>query len=368
MTPGVADGRTMVALSGGVDSSVAAALLAAGGTTVVGVTMRLWGGESDTGCCSVADVEDARRAAAQVGIEHHVFNFAAAFEERVVAPYVADHAAGRTPNPCVECNRHLKFDQLLRRARVLGFDVLATGHHARLVRDARGRLHLARGRDLAKDQSYVLHPVLGTDLEALRFPVGELTKGEVRRIAADRGLRTATKAESQDVCFITRSEGRRRFLEQRVELHPGRIVDTSGRQVGEVDAVELVTVGQRRGLDLAGGGGRRFVTEVDVATRTVTVGGHDDLAATRLELAAVRWAPDGPGDPGEGCRVAVQTSAHGAPAPGRLRSTGADTAVVELEAPVRRVAAGQSVVAYHTVATASGEDVQAVLAGGVAAR
>ncbi|NCG25606.1 MAG: tRNA 2-thiouridine(34) synthase MnmA, partial [Actinobacteria bacterium] len=174
----------MVAMSGGVDSSVAAALLLDAGHEVVGVTMKLWGGPSDTGCCAVSDVDDARRVADHLGIEHHVFNFGEDFERDVVGPYVADHAAGRTPNPCIECNRHLKFDRLLRRADALGFELLATGHHAQVVDTADGP-RLGRGADDAKDQSYVLHVLDGDVLRRLLLPLGHMTKADVRAIAAD---------------------------------------------------------------------------------------------------------------------------------------------------------------------------------------
>src|SRR5437016_7417339 len=162
-------------MSGGVDSSVAAALLRDAGHDVLGATMKLWGGPSDSGCCSVADVEDARRVAQQLGIAHHVFNFTADFDARVVEPYVAAHGAGLTPNPCIECNRHLKFDRFLRRARQLGFDAVATGHHARVARES-GEWRLRRGADAAKDQSYVLYVLGQRQLERCLFPVGELTK------------------------------------------------------------------------------------------------------------------------------------------------------------------------------------------------
>src|SRR3954463_15061492 len=194
--------RVLVAMSGGVDSSVAALVLRDAGHDVVGATMKLWGGSSDSGCCSVADVEDARRVAQQLGVDHHVFNFTEDFDAHVVEPYVAAHAAGITPNPCVECNRHLKFDRFLRRARQLGFDAIATGHHARIVRYG-GRFRLRRATDGAKDQSYVLHMLGQAQLARTLLPVGELTKSEVRAHAARLGLRTATKPDSQDVCFIT---------------------------------------------------------------------------------------------------------------------------------------------------------------------
>ena len=185
--------KILVAMSGGVDSSVAAALLLDAGHDVAGVTMKLWGGPSDTGCCSVSDVDDARWVADQLGIEHHVFNFGDDFERHIVAPYAADHAAGRTPNPCVECNRHIKFSRLLRRADALGFELVATGHHARIVEGA-GGARIARGADAAKDQSYVLHMLDAAVLARLCLPVGEMTKSQVRAEAQARGLVTACQA------------------------------------------------------------------------------------------------------------------------------------------------------------------------------
>ena len=346
--------RVLAALSGGVDSSVAAAELVAAGHEVVAVTMRLWGGPSDRGCCSVSDVEDARRVAAQLGLEHHVFDFAEQFDAHVVEPYVQAHATGRTPNPCVECNRHLKFDALLERADVLGFDAVATGHHARIV-EHEGRRHVARGSDAAKDQSYVLHPLVAPATDRVLFPIGGLTKAEVRERATRLGLRTARKPDSQDTCFITASGGRAAFLGPRTGLHPGEVVDVDGAPVGRVDAVELVTIGQRRGLELAGGGGRRYVVDVDVPARRVVVGPSEQLRRGSVALERVVW--NGPVPTGA---VDVQTSAHGTPAAAIV--TGADpvagTAEVRWERSRPRVAPGQSVVVYRG---------DVVLGGGVAA-
>jgi tRNA-uridine 2-sulfurtransferase len=347
------DGRVLVAMSGGVDSSVAAALLVQAGHEVVGVTLRLWGGDSDSGCCSVADVEDARRVAQQLDIDHHVFNLAEDFETHVVSPYVAEHAAGRTPNPCIECNRHLKFDRLLHRATALGFDTVATGHHARIGRDATGRARVRRGVDAAKDQSYVLHMLDTTVLERLRFPVGELTKDQVRHLAAELGLRTATKPDSQDVCFITSTAGRQGFLDERIELHPGRLVDTDGREVGSVAAVELVTVGQRRGLGVAGPG-HRFALSVDVPARTVTVGTLEQLLVDTIRCANVTWATGAPAGP---CQVLVQVSAHGEPVAAQVNPLEDGSADVQFSVPMRRIAPGQAVVFY---------DGDLVLGGGTA--
>ena len=330
--------RVLVAMSGGVDSSVAAALLSEAGHEVVGATMKLWGGASDSGCCSVADVEDARRVAQQVGIVHHVFNFGDDFDAHVVGPYVAAHAAGRTPNPCVECNRHLKFDRFLRRGRQLGFDAVATGHHARVVSE-HGRWRLCRGADGAKDQSYVLAMLGQAELAHVLLPVGELTKAQVRARAAAAGLRTAAKPDSQDVCFITSTGGRHAFLAERMGLHSGRLVDGgTGTEVGTVPAVELVTVGQRRGLS-TGGGGRRYALSVDVPEATVTVGRLADLLDDGVALTDLSWV-DQP--VAAGCEVLVQSSAHGRPQPAVFEG-----AAIRYHQPQRRVAPGQTVVLYE---------------------
>ncbi len=330
--------KVLVAMSGGVDSSVAAALLVEAGHDVTGCTMKLWGGASDAGCCSVADVDDARRVAQQLGIDHFVFNFGDDFDAGVVAPYVAAHAAGRTPNPCVECNRSLKFDRLLHRAHVLGFDALATGHHARAEhRD--GRWRLRRGVDAAKDQSYVVHMLGDAQLARILLPVGALTKAEVRQRARALGLRTAAKPDSQDVCFITSTGGRSSFLASRVPLTPGRVVDGDGVEVGRVQAVELVTVGQRRGLGLAGGAAPRYAVGVDVPGATVTVGGPDDLLTQEVVLTDMAWV----GPPAEG-PVSAQCSAHGEPRPATFDWR---RAAVRFLQPVTTVAPGQSVVLYR---------------------
>ena len=339
--------QVLAAMSGGVDSSVAAALAARGGHDVVGVTMKLWGGPSDTGCCSVADVIDARRVADALGIDHHVFNFGEDFSARVVGPYVADHAAGRTPNPCVECNRHIKFDRLLRRAEALGFDAVATGHHARVVQRPDGTRRLARGLDAAKDQSYVLYMLGQEALGRVLLPVGHMTKGRVRALAAELGLRTATKPDSTDVCFIRRG-ARREFLADRLEATPATVVDTSGRRLGEVPAVQLVTVGQRKGLGLGGRQRPVYVVDTDAAAGVVTVGDRADLLTDHQEVVGVSWAAGPARGP-----VLVQTSAHGTPRRGAF-----DGARVLWQEPQQRVAPGQSVVFY---------DRDEVLGGGIAA-
>jgi tRNA-specific 2-thiouridylase len=339
-------------MSGGVDSSVAAALLVESGHDVVGATMKLWGGPSDTGCCSVADVEDARRVAEQLGIVHRVFNFSEDFDARVVDNYVAAHAAGSTPNPCIECNRHLKFRRFLDRAIKLRFDAVATGHHARVMSE-RGRWRLRRGADRDKDQSYVLSVLGQHQLGRTLLPVGHLTKAEVRARAAQLGLRTAAKPDSQDVCFISSTGGRAAFLRERMPLHAGRVVDaSSGTEVGSVDAVELVTVGQRRGLGVGGSGGqgRRYALSVDPATSTVLVGSEADLLTGDTTLGDMSWV-DAVLPPGS--EVLAQVSAHGRAVPATFEGEW-----LMWSEPQRRVAPGQTVALY---------DGDAVLGAGLAA-
>ncbi len=324
--------RVMVMMSGGVDSSVAAALLRDAGHDVTGVTLKLWGGESDSGCCSVADVEDARRVAAQLGVPHYVFNFSDAFDADVVRPYVDAYAAGETPNPCVECNRSMKFGRVIERARQLDYEFVATGHHARIVTTADGPA-LARAVDRAKDQSYVLYMLGAEELAQVLLPVGELTKTEVRERARALGLRTADKRESMDVCFITRG-GREAFLGARIPRRAGTIVDDEGAVVGTHDGIDAFTIGQRRGLDVAVGE-RRYVTDIAAATGTVTIGTRAGLLQDRLRLRGVQWSRPLP-DP-----MFVQSRAHGTPVVARL-----DGDELRFTSPQPRVAPGQVVAFY----------------------
>jgi tRNA-specific 2-thiouridylase len=347
----------LVAMSGGVDSSVAAALLVAEGHEVVGATLKLWGGPSDSGCCSVADVDDARRVAQQLGIDHHVFNLTEEFDRHVVAPYVEAHARGRTPNPCIECNRAIKFDRLLERADRLGFDRLATGHHARVGRG--DPLRLRRGADAAKDQSYVLSMLGQAELARVLFPVGDMSKADVRAHAAGLGLRTAGKPDSQDVCFIGSVEGRQGFLADKLEFHAADVVDRSGQAVGRVDAVELVTLGQRRGMGHGTDGGRHYVVAVDVPARRVTVGSAAEavIPAVTLSAATLTWV-DRPLRHGD--RAVAQVSAHGRPASCAVAHS-TDGLVVHFDVPQRPVASGQTVALYDVV------DPEAVVGAGIAA-
>ncbi len=339
--------RVMVAMSGGVDSSVAAALLRDAGHDVTGVTLKLWGGASDSGCCSAADVEDARRVAAQLGVPHYVFNFTDDFDARVIAPYVDAYAGGHTPNPCVDCNRSIKFGRLLERADALGFDAVATGHHARVQRDAAGRWRLRRGRDAAKDQSYVLYMLGQTELRRTLLPVGELTKARVREHAAKLGLRTAAKPDSMDVCFITRGD-RQRFVAERTGARPGAVIDRSGAVLGAHDGVTRFTIGQRRGVGVATGE-RKYVVDLDASTATVVLGDRKDLLRDGVEVRDLRFVGD---VPHPHARLDVQVRAHGTPVPGRL-----DGNAVRFDRPQPRVAPGQVIALY---------DADTLLGGGIA--
>jgi tRNA-specific 2-thiouridylase len=284
--------KVLVAMSGGVDSSVAAARMVAEGHEVIGVTLKLWAGPNGemptAGCCTVSDSEDARRVAAQLDIPYYVLDYTEDFSIGVIDGFVSDYLSGRTPNPCVECNRTVKFSRLMAQASEFDCELVATGHYARVDRHD-GRYRLRRGADSAKDQSYVLS-MLGQDqLARLRFPVGDLEKAEVRAIAADLGLRTAYKAESMDICFVGRGDYRSFLRVQAPDaVEPGVLVTVDGREVGVHDGIAGFTVGQRRGLGVALGE-PHYVVDVDAPTRTVTIGTRDHLASEWLELTNVTW-------------------------------------------------------------------------------
>ncbi len=345
--------RVLAALSGGVDSAVAAARAVDAGHEVVAVHMALSRSRAEhrtgsRGCCSIEDANDARRAADRLGIPYYVWDLSEEFEETVVADFLAEYEAGRTPNPCVRCNEHIKFDTLLERAVALGFDAVCTGHYARLViRDDGGR-ELHRATDGAKDQSYVL-AVMGPDrLARAMFPLGtDASKSEVRAEAAARGLTLSTKPDSYDICFVADGDTQG-FLRRALGERPGNIVDERGEVVGEHGGAFAFTVGQRRGLRLprpAADGAPRYVTAVDTARNVVTVGPETLLSVSRLVGDDAVWlAPDVPASEPTPCEVQVR--AHGAPVPARvIRRAGRLEA--ELDAPLRGVAAGQSLVIYQ---------------------
>lgn len=310
--------RVLAAMSGGVDSSVAAALMGRQGHEVIGVTLKLWegpGGEAPTaGCCTVADAEDARRVAAQLDIPYYVFDYTDDFLRGVVDRFVDDYANGRTPNPCVECNRVVKFDLLLRRAAELGCGLVVTGHYARVHEGAEG-YELWKGLDQNKDQSYVLYMLGQEELARVRFPVGSLTKSETRRHASELGLRTAHKPDSQDICFVGDRDYRDFVREQRPNLtRAGVIVDPSGVRLGEHRGVIDFTVGQRRGLGLSVGE-PRYVIDVQPEAQTVVVGTRKDLLAAGCTVGDVSWIAGSPPDSGT---IQVKIRYRSAPVGARL--------------------------------------------------
>lgn len=328
-------------MSGGVDSSVAAALMTEAGHDVMGVTLKLWSGpngEAPTaGCCTVSDAEDARRVAAQLDIPYYVLDHTDDFRDGVVDRFVHDYASGRTPNPCIECNRTVKFDRLLARLDAFECDVLVTGHHAH-TREVDGLWRLERGADRAKDQSYVLSMLTQPELSRTRFPVGELTKEQVRQVAAGMGMRTAHKPESMDICFVGQRDYRGFLRDTAPEVfEPGSVVDTDGREIGSHDGIAGFTVGQRRGLGVAVGE-PRFVIRIEAGTSTVVVGPRDALRVERVALDHITWTAgvgaDGP--------VMTQYRAHGETVRGWLSDS-----VLTFDEPQEAVAPGQTVAFYN---------------------
>ena len=338
--------RVLVAMSGGVDSSVAAARMVDAGHDVVGVHLALSTAPGtlrtgSCGCCSKEDAGDARRVADILEIPFYVWDFADRFKEDVIDDFVSSYARGETPNPCVRCNERIKFSALSARALALGFDAVATGHYARL---ADGRLRRAVDRD--KDQSYVLGVLTAEQLRHAVFPIGDTPKPQIRDEAARRGLAVADKPDSHDICFIP-SGDTRAFLGSRIGVRPGSVVDGAGTVLAEHDGVHGFTIGQRKGLGIAGPGpdGRpRYVTSIDPDTATVRVGAAGDLEVWTLTgerpVFTSGTAPTGP------VECAVQVRAHGgiADAVAELRD---GTLVVALRAPLRGVAPGQTMVLYR---------------------
>jgi tRNA-specific 2-thiouridylase len=352
--------RWLVAMSGGVDSSVAAGLLVESGVEVFGVTMDLGGApEAAAGgavrsaarkgpCCGLPDVEDARAVARALGIRHYTANYRQQFASAVIEPFVAEYQAGRTPIPCSACNRVLKFDVLLRRARALGSAGVATGHYARIAPGPDGEPALYRARDREKDQTYFLFDLPRAVLAELRFPLAELSKAQVRELAARWGLVTARKPESQGICFIPDGDvrGALERLAPGGSGGPGEIVDAAGRALGEHDGARGYTPGQRRGLGLAGG--PWYVSEVDVArNRVVVERERTRLERCHVEIERAHWAE---GEPPQG-PVRVQVRHRHAAAPARVSDAGGGRARIEFEAPVWAPAPGQAAVVYDAADT-----------------
>jgi len=337
--------RALVAMSGGVDSSVAAALMLEQGYDVIGVTLKQWEGADGSmptaGCCTLSDAEDARRVAAQLDIPYYVLDYVEEFTKAVVEPFAAGYLNGLTPNPCIECNRMVRFSALLERTEALGCDVLVTGHHARVVED--GDLYrLAKAVDATKDQSYVLHMLDQYALSKIRLPVGEMTKTEVRARAGQLGLRTASKPDSQDICFVA-SGDYRDFLSERHPRAgaPGEVLDMNGNVIGEHAGTAGFTIGQRKGLGVAVGS-PRYVLDIEPTKQTITIGTYEDLLTTRCVVTEMSFTDRAPG---VGDRVGVKVRYRSEPVDADIVAVGDRWEFTFVE-PQPRPAPGQSLVMY----------------------
>ncbi len=336
--------RIIVAMSGGVDSSVAAALLVESGAETIGVTMRLSG--SGSRCCSLEDADDARRVAESLGIRFYVANYADAFGQEVIEEFADAYLAGRTPIPCVDCNKRFKFDHLLERAKAFGAKRVATGHFARLTHDPEtGQARLYRARYRAKDQSYFLFSLSQEQLRAAWFPIGEMSKSEVRERARSLGLGTASKPESQEICFVpdgNYADVVERIRPEATKLH-GEIVDESGAVLGEHRGIHRFTVGQRHGLGISSNR-RLYVIRLDPRLRRVIVGDVSDLDCSGARIGQMNWISGHV--PGGTLRVRVQVRHQHTAVLAKVDAIGEDGAVVRFDEPVRAVAPGQAAVFY----------------------
>ena len=337
--------RILVAMSGGVDSSVAAALVKSRGHPVVGVFLRSGHGEdTGRGCCTVEDANDARAVAARLGIPFYILNLQDGFD-RLIRHFVQEYVAGRTPSPCVLCNQWLKFGSLLDYARRIGAQSVATGHYARTDREGH-RTILRRGRDPRKDQSYFLFSLSEQQISRACFPIGDLTKPEVREIAREYDLPVKEKRESQEVCFVP-EEGYDRVIERVApgSMVPGPMINEEGVEVGRHRGVAGFTIGQRRGLGVAANT-PRYVTDIDARTNTVTVGTADDLLRRDFVAGRVNWLIDPP-TIGDLVEAAVQIRYRSRPEPARIERIEKEKVRVEFASPVRAIAPGQAAVFYE---------------------
>jgi tRNA-specific 2-thiouridylase len=354
--------KVIVGMSGGVDSSVTAALLKQAGHDVIGMTLNVWPDlpnmpemRREDACCALGAVEDARRVADVLDIPYYVLNFREVFEDRVIKDFVSTYASGRTPNPCIRCNQFIKFDALLVKARQLGAQFVATGHYARIEHGSPGLNRLRKAADPTKDQSYVLYVMSQDRLGAAMMPLGEYTKVETRQVAADLGLSVANKPESQDICFVP-FKRYTEFIERYAPevLQPGPIVNRDGTVLGEHRGIALHTVGQRRGLGVAAGQ-PLFVTGLEPSTNTVIVGGADELLQSNCVLEDVNWIA---GAPEQEINAMAKARYRSQEVPCRVRREG-DAWHVEFEQPQRAITPGQALVLYEG---------EYVLGGGTIAR
>ena len=340
--------KALIAMSGGVDSSVAAYLTMQAGYECIGCTMRLYDNEdaglaAEKTCCSLDDTEDARAVANRLGIPFYVFNFTDLFREKVIGNFVSCYLCGKTPNPCIECNRYLKFEKLLERAEALGCDKVVTGHYAQIVETDAG-YQLRRGADHSKDQSYVLYMLTQAQLSHIMLPLGGMTKTEVRAIAEAQGFVTAHKRDSQDICFVPDGDYAR-IVEQQSGITPegGDFVDLQGNVLGRHRGLIHYTVGQRRGLGIAVGK-PAYVCGLDVPNNRVIIGENKDLFEDTCTLEQVSWTAGDPPQTPVRCLAKIRYRHPAQPA--TLTFTGADTAILQFDEPQRAITAGQAAVCY----------------------
>ena len=344
--------KALIAMSGGVDSSVAAYLME--GVERVGCTMRLFDGEAglESACCSLDDVEDARAVCRRMGIPFHVFNFKQDFEEKIIRRFVDSYLCGRTPNPCIDCNRYMKFDRLYDRARELGCDCIVTGHYAR-IEEQDGHYLLKKAVDPSKDQSYVLYSLTQEQLSRTRFPLGELTKDEVRRIAQENGFINADKPDSQDICFVPDGDYAA-FIERRCgAVKTGDFLSTDGKVLGRHKGITHYTIGQRKHLGISVGV-PIYVVAIDPENNTVTLGGEKELFHTAATVADFNWISGETPTAPIRCKAKTRYRHKEQPATATVNEDG--TVTLEFDEPVRAITAGQAAVLY---------DGDVVLGGGV---
>ena len=358
------DTTVVIAMSGGVDSSVAAALMVERGYNCIGVMMRLWAetgaGEGSTNkCCSVESVTDARHVADALGIPFYLINVEKPFKQHVVDFFIDGYSAGVTPNPCLACNRHIRFDYLLNYARKLGADYLVTGHHARTQRLDGGTIQLLEAVDKQKDQSYVLSVMGQAELQDVLFPIGEFTKPEIRQLAATRNLPVASKHDSMDLCFIYDDDYRRFLRDWAADaMQPGPILDRRGQILGEHSGLPNYTIGQRKGLGITGTGTSLYVLELDSARNALIVGTKDELGQTDLIAQHVNWTADHPVVAGTTAHCKIRYTARQA-APCTLYPRPNGDVAVCFDEPLRDITPGQGAIFY---------DGEICLGGGIIAK